>query len=110
MLKREDQLLITDMLEHAENIFSFVHNQSYEEVVNDKMKLLAIVRCFEVIGEAAAMVSEETKVLYPLVEWRELKDFRNRLIHNYFGIDYETVWVIIDTDLKYNYELLKRMD
>ena len=62
------------------------------------------------IGEAAAMVSEETKVLYPLVEWRELKDFRNRLIHNYFGIDYETVWVIIDTDLKYNYELLKRMD
>lgn len=110
MLKREDQLLITDMLEHAENIFSFVQNQSYEDVVNDKMKLLAIVRCFEVIGEAAAMVSEETKVLYPLVEWRELKDFRNRLIHNYFGIDYETVWVIIDTDLKYNYELLKRMD
>ena len=110
MLKREDQLLINDMLENAENIFSFVQNQSYEDIVNDKMKLLAIVRCFEVIGEAAAMVSEETKVLYPLVEWRELKDFRNRLIHNYFGIDYETVWVIIDTDLKYNYELLKRMD
>ena len=43
MLKREDQLLITDILEHAENIFSIVQNQSYEDVVNDKMKLLAII-------------------------------------------------------------------
>ncbi len=71
------------------------------------MKTLAVVRCFEIIGEAAAMLSEETKELYPLVEWRELKNFRNRLIHHYFGIDYEIVWGIIETDLVYNYELLK---
>lgn len=110
MRKREDLLLIDDMVEHAEFIFSFVQDHSYDEVINDKMKMLAVVRCFEVIGEAAAMISEETKITYPLIEWRELKDFRNRLIHHYFGIDYETVWVIIETDLKYNYELLKRVE
>jgi uncharacterized protein with HEPN domain len=109
MLKREDRLLLNDMIEHAENVFQFVHNSSYEEFINDKMKVLAVVRCFEIIGEAAAMVSEETKLNNPLVEWRELKDFRNRLIHHYFGIDYETVWLIIKTDLPHNYEFLKRV-
>jgi uncharacterized protein with HEPN domain len=73
------------------------------------MKVLAVVRCFEVIGEAAAMVSEETKLTNPSIEWREIKDFRNKLIHDYFGIDYETVWQIIQSDLPYNYELLKKI-
>jgi uncharacterized protein with HEPN domain len=46
MLKREDRLLLNDMIEHAENIFQFVHDTSYDEFINDKMKVLAIVRCF----------------------------------------------------------------
>lgn len=110
MHKRDDKLLLNDMIEHAGNVFQFVQDSSYEEFINDKMKVLAVVRCFEIIGEAAAMISEETKLANTLVEWRELKDFRNRLIHHYFGIDYETVWLIIKTDLPYNYELLKRVE
>jgi uncharacterized protein with HEPN domain len=110
MLKREDRLLLNDMIEHTENIFQFVRDTSYNEFINDKMKVLAVVRCFEIIGEASAMVSDETKLANPLVEWRELKDFRNRLIHHYFGIDYETVWLIIKTDLPHNYEFFKRID
>jgi uncharacterized protein with HEPN domain len=73
------------------------------------MKLLAVVRCFEVIGEASAMVSNETKTANPSIEWREIKDFRNKLIHDYFGVDYETVWQIIKTDLEYNYNFLNKM-
>ena len=108
--KREDKLLLNDMIEHADNIFQFVQNTSYDELIKDKMKVLAVVRCFEIIGEAASMISEETKLTNLLVEWRELKDFRNRLIHHYFGIDYEIVWSIIKTDLPYNYEFLKRIE
>jgi uncharacterized protein with HEPN domain len=73
MPKREDRLLLNDMIEHAGNVFQFVHNSSYGEFINDKMKVLAVVRCFEIIGEAAAMVSEETKLANPLVEWRNLR-------------------------------------
>ncbi len=109
MPKREDNLLIKDMVEHIENIFEFVKNDSYEDFVQNKMKLLAVVRCFEVIGEASAMVSNETKTANPLIEWREIKDFRNKLIHDYFGVDYETVWQIIQTDLQYNYGFLKKI-
>lgn len=110
MPKRDDILLLNDIIEHAENIFEFVKDTSYEAFINDKMKLLAVVQCFEIIGEAAGMISDKCKNNNPLVEWRELKDFRNRLIHHYFGIDYETVWVIISTDLKYNYQLLKLIE
>lgn len=109
MPERNDTLLLRDIVENAENIFQFVKDISYEQFAGDKMRVYAVVRCFEIIGEASAMVSGETKKAWPLVEWRELKDFRNRLIHNYFGIDYETVWVIIQTDLPYNYEFLKRI-
>jgi uncharacterized protein with HEPN domain len=109
MPKREDNLLIKDMVEHIENIFEFVKNDSYDDFVHNKMKLLAVVRCFEVIGEASAMVSSETKTANPSIEWREIKDFRNKLIHDYFGVDYETVWQIIQNDLKYNYGFLKKM-
>ncbi len=109
MPKRQDKLLINDMIEHIENIFEFVKDNSYEDFINNKMKVLAVVRCFEVLGEAAAMVSEETKIANSLIEWREIKDFRNKLIHDYFGIDYETVWQIIQSDLYFNYELLKKI-
>ena len=109
MPKRQDKLLVNDMVEHIENIFEFVKSDSYEDFINNKMKLLAVVRCFEVMGEAAAMVSEETKLTNSSIEWREIKDFRNKLIHDYFGIDYETVWQIIQSDLPYNYELLKKL-
>jgi uncharacterized protein with HEPN domain len=109
MPKRQDKLLVNDMVEHIENIFEFVKSDSYEDFINNKMKVLAVVRCFEVMGEAAAMISEETKLANSSIEWREIKDFRNKLIHDYFGIDYETVWQIIQSDLQYNYELLKKL-
>ena len=73
------------------------------------MKIYAVVRAFEIIGEASKYISEELKVNNPLLEWRELSDFRNKLIHDYFGIDYEKVWDIIHNELPYNYELLRKI-
>ena len=67
MPKREDILLLNDMIEHAENVFEFVKDTSYEAFIKDKIKLLAVVHCFEIIGEAAAMVSDEYKKNNPLV-------------------------------------------
>ena len=78
-------------------------------MVNNRQKLYAIVRAFEIIGEAAKQVSDETKERHPLIEWRLMTDFRNVLIHHYFGIDYETLWTAIQDSLPANYELLKRL-
>jgi uncharacterized protein with HEPN domain len=82
---------------------------SYEIFINDRKTMDAVVRNFEVIGEAASLLSEQYKIENPLLEIREMKDFRNRLIHEYFGIDFETVWSIINNELQYNFELLNKV-
>ena len=102
-------MLVVDIIENAELIFQFVMDCAYDELINDKMKIYAVIRAFEIIGEASKYISDELKVKNPLVEWRELSDFRNKLIHDYFGIDYEKIWDIIHNELPYNYELLRKI-
>ena len=55
------------------------------------------------------MVSDELKAKYPLIEFKLMTDFRNLLIHEYFGVDYEKVWEVIGNELSYNYEFIKRI-
>ncbi len=60
---------------------------------------LAVERSFEIIGEAAARVTDEYKAINPQIQWREVKDFRNILAHEYFGMDNNVIWNIIQFDL-----------
>jgi uncharacterized protein with HEPN domain len=107
MPKRSDALLIADIVDNAEAIFEFVGSDTYESVIANREKTYAIVRAFEIIGEAAKLVSDDTKTRYPIIEWRLMSDFRNVLIHHYFGIDYEALWTVVQEALPMNYELLK---
>jgi uncharacterized protein with HEPN domain len=59
----------------------------------------AICRSLEIIGEAASKVHPDVKIAYPIIEWRELTDLRNKIIHHYFGIDYDIIWDILRTDI-----------
>lgn len=109
MPKREDHLLVADIVDCMEAVFSYTKDISYEDFCADRKTYEATFRNIEVIGEAVSLTSENLRTKYPLVEWREMKSFRNKLIHDYFGIDLETVWSVIYTDLPHNYELLKRI-
>ncbi len=90
-------------------IFQFVGSSSYDAFINDKMKVYAVVRAFEIIGEASKQISPEIKSAYPLIEWQLMTDFRNLLTHHYFGIEYEILWKTIKESLPYNYELLQQV-
>lgn len=103
------KLLLQDIIENAEMIFQFVDTASYEEFINDKMKVYAVVRAFEIIGEASKQISPDIKSAYPLVEWQLMTDFRNLLTHHYFGIEYEILWRTIKENLPLNYEMLKKI-
>ena len=98
-----------DIIENAEMIFQFVGTDSYEEFMDDKMKVYAVIRAFEVIGEASKIISLDIKSTYPLIEWQLMTDFRNLLTHHYFGIEYEILWKTITESLPYNYEMLKQV-
>jgi uncharacterized protein with HEPN domain len=80
-------------------IESYVHKSSYEVFQSNTMMHYACVKQLEIIGEAANHLTSHFKKLYPEIQWREIIDLRNLLIHEYFGIDTKIVWDIITTDI-----------
>ena len=80
-------------------IESYIKNCTFAEFQNNMMMQRACVNLLEIIGEAANHISKWMKTDYPEIEWREITDLRNLLIHEYFGIDTNIVWDIISNDL-----------
>ena len=99
MSERDFRLYLTDILESGRAINEFVKGMSFETFSNDRKTSSAVIREFEIIGEAVGKLPDEIKLLYSHIEWQDIKDFRNLLIHEYFGVDHEIVWKIIQDDL-----------
>lgn len=87
------------MIESAQKIMSYTKDMTYEEFESDNKTIDAVIRNFEIIGEAANRLTEVYKAENPEIEWDHLRGFRNRIVHEYFGIDLEIVWQIIEDDL-----------
>ncbi len=68
---------------------------SLEEFLANETLRRAVVRSLEIIGEAAKKVPEDFRTSYPSIEWRAMSGMRDRLIHDYFGVDYELVWDVV---------------
>lgn len=73
---------------------------SYQDFIADNKTIDAVVRNFEIVGEAANSLPKDFLIEYPQIDWSGLIGFRNKLIHGYFGVDYKIVWYIIDTELE----------
>ena len=99
MSKRDDLMLVEDMLEAAEKIMRYVRNTHLDDFLTDEKTKDAVIRNFEIIGEAAARLGADFKESNKDIPWHQLKGYRNRLIHEYFGVDYEIVYDIIQNDL-----------
>ena len=100
MSNRDLILLLEDMLESASKIKRYTKNMDYDSFVNDDKTIDAVVRNFEVIGEAANRIDPDFRIMNSEIEWNRIRGFRNRIVHDYFGIDYEIVWTIIEHDLE----------
>jgi len=98
MSKRTPQLLLEDILESAGKIITYTDGLSYEQFLNDGKTVDAVIRNFEIIGEASNRLPEEIRVQYPNVDWPRIRGFRNRIVHDYMGIDYTIVWLIKEDD------------
>lgn len=92
-------LYLEDILESTDKIQNYAGDLSYEDILQDKMRIDAIVRNFEIIGEASGKISQEVRDKFPSVEWRKISNFRNILAHEYFGIKYKIMWDIIKNKL-----------
>lgn len=94
MSKREPSLLIEDIIESASKILSYTENLSFEGFTKDSKTIDAVVRNFEIMGEAANRLPEDFKDKHNEVDRHRIRGFRNRIVHHYFGIDYSIVWKI----------------
>ena len=92
MSKRDSQLYINDILESIEAINLFVNNMSYEEFYNDRKTYSATIREFTVIGEAISKIIDLLQEKHPSYPWRILKDFRNFIVHEYFGVNPQIIY------------------
>ena len=92
---RDHSLYLSDILKAFEAVESFVEGQSFEDFKKDDKTSSAVIRKFEIIGEAAKQVPESVKQKYPAVPWKEMAGMRDKLIHFYFGVNYELLWQTI---------------
>jgi uncharacterized protein with HEPN domain len=99
MSDREILLLLEDIRDAAQKILLYTSGMSFDDFISDDKTTDAVVRNFEIIGEAANRVPNDYKSDHPEIEWRRMSGLRNRIIHEYFGVNYATVWKIKEENI-----------
>ena len=99
MARRDDAALARDIAEALQRIHAYAANLTYAEFLDDTKTQDAIVRNLEIIGEAAKKLSSEFREANKSVPWQDIAGMRDRLIHHYFGTNWEIVWDVIQTKL-----------
>lgn len=96
---RDAVVYIRDMLENSKKALLFAGGADFDSFANDEKTLYAIIRAIEVIGEAAKKVPLEFRNAHPQIPWREITATRDKLIHEYFGINHRIIWNTVKEDL-----------
>lgn len=108
-MKREYEDYLRDMLENAEKALSFVQGMDYDGFCTDDKAVYAVIRAFEIIGEAARQIPESVRQSQPEIQWREIAAMRNKLTHEYFGVNTKVIWRTVHEDLPVIIPLLKKI-
>lgn len=99
MYKREWKLFLEDILESMGLIEEYVKGMNFDDFKRDRKTIDAVVRNFEIIGEAAKNIPENIRNNYKNIDWIGIIGLRNRISHEYFGIDFSIIWNITKLEL-----------
>jgi len=100
--ERTYRLFLEDMLTAMNRVAEYISGLNYNEFKHDNKTVDAVIRNFEIIGEAAKNLPIEVKKKYPMVPWDEMYLLRNKISHEYFGVDYEILWDVASNYLPEN--------
>ena len=107
--ERNYQIYLEDILVSMKRIIEYIGDRDFEEFKENNMVVDAVVRNFEIIGEATNNLPDEVKDRHPEMPWRKMYGLRNVVSHEYFGIDYEMIWEIAKKNLPDNIKEIKRI-
>ena len=99
MSRDDPQVRLNHMLEYAREAVGLMRNRTRADLEKDRALGLAIIRCLEIVGEAASRVPEPIQKSHPGVPWAQIIGMRNRLVHGYDLVDYDIIWSTITEDL-----------
>jgi len=109
MSKREWKFFIEDILESIRLIKNYVENMGFNDFKKDRKTIDAVVRNFEIIGEASRLIPDEIKRKFENVDWKGIVGLRNRIAHEYFDISLSIVWHIVTEELEILEEQMKEI-
>jgi uncharacterized protein with HEPN domain len=102
--ERDPILCLEDIVLSMQRVQEYITGLDFQKFKRDYKTVDAVIRNFEIIGEASKNLSETIKSRYAHVPWKEMYLLRNRISHEYFGIDYEIIWNIVTEDLPENFK------
>jgi uncharacterized protein with HEPN domain len=97
--ERDHKDYLLDIQGAIQDILDFTHGLDYEAFTKDKKTSYAVVRALEIVGEASKKIPPETRDSYPEVPWKEMAGIRDKLIHEYFGVNSKVVWNAVMEDI-----------
>jgi len=109
MRKRDFWDYVQDILDSINDVESFIEGMSFEEFRKDRKTVNAVVRSIEVIGEASKRIPRAMKAKHVGVPWKLMLGMRDKLIHEYFGVDVEILWKTAKDDIPPLKPLIQRM-
>ncbi len=108
-IERQFDFYLDDMLKSMLRISEYINGKKFNDFKKDYMLVDAVVRNFEIIGEASKNIPLAIQIRYPEIPWKKMYGLRNLITHEYFGIDYEMLWEIASVSLPQNIQDLEKI-